>query len=74
MYRFQKNMNNFKTHLLYWNKNVFGNICQSKQSLEKGLEEIQKVFICHGYIDSLQAEEEMIKKKLEERYKKEKIP
>jgi hypothetical protein len=62
MYIFQQKINNFKQFLRDWNKNVFGNIFQAQRSIEQCLEEIQKEFILQGPTDSLQAEEELLKK------------
>jgi hypothetical protein len=64
-------LKNFKQQLRQWNKNVFGNIFQDQKALEQKLEEIQREIILTGYTEDQQREEESLKKKLEDRYKKE---
>jgi hypothetical protein len=67
MYRFQQRLKNFKVLLKQWNKNCFGNIFQSIQSIEKQLEEIQKIFISGTRTADLMKEEEKLREQLEER-------
>jgi hypothetical protein len=56
-----------------WNKEVFGNIFQERKMLEQKLENLQGQFIHVGYTITQQQEESELKRKLEERHKKEEI-
>jgi hypothetical protein len=73
MYRFQQRLKNFKVLLKQWNKDCFGNIFQSIQTIEKQLEEIQKIFISGTRTADLMKKEEKLCEQLEERKKQEEI-
>jgi hypothetical protein len=47
-YQFQQRLKNLKIKLKTWNKEIFGNILQAQEDLEKQMEEVQLTIIKEG--------------------------
>jgi hypothetical protein len=71
MYKFQQRLKNFKQKLKLWNKESFGNITQSINTIKSRLEEIQEIFIVGSRTAEIMQEEEQLQMQLEERRKQE---
>eukprot|EP00253_Pinus_taeda_P011982 PITA_11982 len=73
MHTFQLKLKSLKSQIKRWNKEVFGNILEDKQKLEKEMEDIQQKIILEGRIEESVNKEGIILGRLEERRKQEEI-
>eukprot|EP00253_Pinus_taeda_P035212 PITA_35212 len=73
MHSFQLRLKEMKNRIRKWNKEVFGNIFEDKQNLEKAMEEVQQKIILEGRDEERSNEEGRIISQLEERRKQEEI-
>eukprot|EP00253_Pinus_taeda_P017343 PITA_17343 len=73
MHTFQLKLKSLKVQIKRWNKEVFGNILEDKQKLEREMEDIQQKIILEGRTEESVNLEGSILGRLEERRKQEEI-